>query len=125
MLAEVTQPVRILAVWEPLSATAAPPTPKVLAALHDPRVQQLWDPDRLLSAEVRRAELAHPDAIPSARLRTDGRADGILYDTVVVYADGAPWEDTLPKPTWLDGGLKAVLPSLRERLVGPTVPPRP
>jgi hypothetical protein len=116
MLASLERPVQVFAVWEPLSASAVPPSQTVLAALQGPRVQQLWDPGRLLSLEVRRAELAHPGAIPSARLRTDAREDGILYDTVVLYEEGAVWEDTLPPPTWLDGGLAAVLPALRERL---------
>jgi hypothetical protein len=117
-LLELPQPLAVFAVWEPVLTPAGPPSPNIRAVLSDPRVLQLWDPDQLLSAEIGRAERAHPGSLPTARLRTDEREDGILYDTVLLYTDGARWQETLPAPAWLDGGLEAVLPTLRERLEG-------
>jgi hypothetical protein len=109
-------------VWEPVTTAAVPPPPDWLAIVSDPRVHQLWDPDHLLSTEILRAERAHPGSPPTAHLRTDGQPDGILYDTILLYDEGTRWQGTLPAPTWLDGGLVAVLPALRERLTGPPEP---
>jgi hypothetical protein len=115
-LLELPQPMTIFAVWQPVLTQAGPPSAELQAVLSDPRVLQLWDPDHLLSDEIGRAERAHPGSLSTAHLRTDEREDGILYDTVVLYADGARWQETLPAPDWLDGGLEAVLPALAERL---------
>ena len=45
---------KVLAVWLPvLPSDIAPPTKSVLALLHDTRVTQYWDEDRLLSKHIR------------------------------------------------------------------------
>ena len=69
-----------------------------------------------MSAALDEAHRAHPDGPPQARLRTDQRDDGILYDTVVLFAPGARWQEALPSPVYLDGGVAAVLPETRKRL---------
>jgi hypothetical protein len=120
MLDGLDAPVSVLAVWEPLSAGQPPPLPDVAARLHDPRVVQLWDPELVVSDALREAERAHPGAIPQARLRTGESDDGILYDTVALFPAGERSSDDkrgLPSPAYLDGGLAAVLPAVRDWLV--------
>jgi hypothetical protein len=58
----------------------------------------------------------HPDGPAQKSLRTDKRENGVLYDAVVLFAPGARWEQTLPAPAYLDGGVSAVLPETRRRL---------
>jgi hypothetical protein len=105
-------PVTVLAVWEPIEATDPYPSAKMLGNLRDPRVHQIWDPDHIMSAELRRAELAHPGSPAQASMRMDEAPDGILYDTIAVFPAGSRWETTLPAPVHFDGGVAAVLPRL-------------
>lgn len=113
LLEEHSGPLTVLAVWEPIVATDLPPTAAVLDNLVDRRVVQLWDPDHRMSDALAAAERAHPGSIPQARLRSD---TGILYDTVVIFRPGVRWEETLPAPDFLDGGLAAVLDQVHVRL---------
>jgi len=116
MLATVDARATVLAVWEPIDPADPAPTGHMLANLVDPRVHQLWDPDHLISDEMRAAELADPASPPQARTRTDSRPDGIMYDTVAVFSPGARWEATLPAARYLEVGLAAKLGELREQL---------
>jgi hypothetical protein len=89
-------------------------------------VRQVWDPNHLFSDELRKAREGRPSAIPDARLRTDKREDGVLYDTVALFTRDEKWERTLPPPSFLDGGVAAVLEeveSLLEKLPGQAVQP--
>jgi hypothetical protein len=109
--------VTVLAVWEPISAKDPAPTPHLLGNLPDKRVHQLWDPDHIMSAEMRASELAHPGSPSQARTRTDKDPEGLMYDTVALFKSGARWESTLPAPDYLEVGLEAILPEVRGRLV--------
>jgi hypothetical protein len=113
LLDEEPAPVTVFAVWEPVGPDHGPPPAAVLARLHDPRVAQLWDPDHLVSDLLRDIEHANPGSPPQARLRTDERDDGVLYDAVVLFEPGTSWRGA---PAWVDGGLAKVLPELRTRL---------
>jgi hypothetical protein len=109
----------VIVVWESVPSSGLPeaaPTPKELALLSHTPVRQIWDPNHLLSRALYDTHQAHPDGPAQASLRTDKREDGILYDTVVLFAPGARWEQTLPSPIYLDGGVSAVLPEVDKRL---------
>lgn len=119
MLEKVEGPITVLAVWEPIFGSDPAPTPDMLDNLKDRRVLQVWDPDHIMSDEMRAAEKAHPGSPSQDRTRTNSKSSGIMYDTVVLFGPGARWESTLPAPEWLEVGLEAVLPELRKRLAAP------
>ena len=116
MLATLPGRVTVLAVWEPIAADDPAPTKKLVRNLPDPRVHQFWDPEHVMSHEMRASELAHPGSAPQVRTRTDNDPEGIMYDTVAIFPAGARWDGTLPAPVFLDVGLKAILPKLRGEL---------
>lgn len=117
-------PVTLLAVWEPIVATDPAPTTKLLGNITDRRVRQLWDPDHIMSDEMRASELAHPGSAPQARTRTNSVDSGIMYDTVAIFPAGARWEATLPAPEYLEVGLEAILPKVHDHLVRLMAPSR-
>ena len=39
-----------------------------------------------------------------------------MYDTVAIFPAGSRWEKTLPAPEYLEVGLEAILPKVRDRL---------
>ena len=86
--------------------------------LRDPRVKQVWDPDHLVSTALRTAQTPGVVSIPDARLRTDERPDGTLYDTIVAFPPGLRWEGMLPAPSFVEGGVERTLPELVKRLSG-------
>ena len=116
MLEQVHEPVTVLAVWEPVSPSDPPPTAHMISNLRGRRVVQVWDPEHVVSDEMRSAETAHPGSISQARLRTDEQPGGILYDSAALFSPGDRWEATLPAPLYLDGGIAEVLPELRQKL---------
>jgi hypothetical protein len=116
MLEKLQTPLTVFAVWEPVMEADPPPTSRMLGNLKDPRVHQLWDPTHIMSDEMRAAELANPGSPPQARTRTNSDPDGVIYDTLVVFAPGARWETTLPVSDYLEVGLEAKLDELRQRL---------
>jgi hypothetical protein len=116
MLEKLRTPVTLFAVWEPVMEADPPPTSHMLGNLEDPRVHQLWDPTHIMSDEMRAAELANPGSAPQARTRTNSDPDGVMYDTLVVFAPGSRWETTLPVADYLEVGLEAKLDELRQRL---------
>ena len=115
-LATLDGPITLLAVWEPIFDKDPAPTRKLLGNITDRRVLQLWDPDHVISDEMRASEVAHPGSLPQARTRTNNVDSGIMYDTVVIFPAGARWEATLPAPEYLEVGLEAILPKVREHL---------
>ena len=117
-LDEIDGDFTVFAVWEPVQPDHPAPTADVLANLHDERVLQLWDPDLVFSDAMREAEGAHEPHIPQAWLRTGEEDAGVLYDTVAMFEVGDRWEQTLPGPVYVDGGLAKVLPDVRARLEG-------
>jgi hypothetical protein len=116
MLERLPAPVTVFAVWEPVLGADPPPTGHMLGNLKDPRVHQLWDPTHIMSDEMRAAELANPGSPPQARTRTNSDPDGVMYDTLVVFAPGARWDTTLPVADYLEVGLEAKLDELRQQL---------
>jgi hypothetical protein len=68
-----------------------------LRRLRDRRVRQFWDPNHLIAAIIKKAELPggpHPDCC---------ERKGVLWDLTAAYAPGARWADALPQPVLLNG----------------------
>ena len=90
--------VRVLVVWEPVIATdLGPPTTATLARLHDPRVAQYWDHDRVVSSEIIRCVAPAPERYGLTD-RID--ASSIVWDTVAVFPSERLWEQEFPVPTF-------------------------
>lgn len=115
-LETIDGPVTIIGVWEPIFETDPAPTPKLFGNIKDARVHQVWDPDHIMSDEMRASEVAHPGSPPQARTRTNNVDTGIMYDTVAIYRPGTRWETTLPAPDYLEVGLEAILPQIRDQI---------
>jgi hypothetical protein len=110
-------PLTVIGVWEPIFETDPAPTQKLFGNIKDARVHQVWDPDHIMSDEMRASELAHPGSLPQARTRTNSVDTGGMYDTVAIFRPGARWEVTLPSPDYLEVGLEAILPQVRDRII--------
>ena len=91
---------RVFVVWEPVLPTDwGAPSTAGLARVADGRAQQYWDKGRLLSKAM-------------------GERDNssIVWDYVAVYAPGAFWNDTPPKPFYGDGPVVRVVSALTHAL---------
>ena len=94
------QRIRVFVVWEPVLLTDwAAPSTAGLARVPDSRVQQYWDKGRLLSKAMGEKD-----------------SSSIVWDSVAVYAPGALWSDTPPKPFYEDGPVVRVVSALADAL---------
>ena len=95
----------VFAVWEPILPTDwMPPTTGALGRLSDRRIKQFWDKNHRL-----------------AKLMADGRVgqlqpdccnrNGILWDLIAVYPEGAEWFEVLPRATVFNGPVVRVMQS--------------
>ena len=104
--------VRAFVVWEPVLPTdKGPPSATALGQLHDPRADQYWDPERVLSGRVLAA--ARRGVPELASFSGDQEA---AWDLVAIYPPGARWGDELPRPVYVGNPVVAVLDSVRARL---------
>lgn len=105
------RPVRVLAVWEPVLPTdKGPPTARVLSRLEDPRVEQYWDPGRVLSGRI----LAAAPRVPAFALFS-GQLDA-AWDLAAVYPPGVRWQGGVPTPVYCGNPVVGSLDSLRAHL---------
>jgi hypothetical protein len=89
---------RVLMVWVHATTTdKLVPDTKTLGLIHDPRVEQFWDPDRLMSKTMVR-ELPHDLAWSMAD--TTGGAPPFIWDIALVYGAHARWGDRFPAPSY-------------------------
>jgi len=117
VLEKIKGRVDVFAVWEPILPTdLLSPGTDTLALLQDSRVWQVWDRGHLLSDEMRAGMTAHPSAIALETRRLYGKADGILWDAVAIFAPKAKWTETLPAPAYLDGDVVDVTAAVEDRL---------
>lgn len=100
MLSRDSTALRVLVVWEhvtPSDRNVPIPTTPVLARLHDPRVQQFWDPGRLLSKLIVRT-------LPRDTLRSVAEIDDsgkvVVWDCVAAWRAGVRWDEAFPTPSW-------------------------
>ena len=94
MLRRVRDPnVRVFLVWEPVLLTDwHAPGAGAVARMPDPRATQFWDPQHLLSAEIRRAAGSNPQGVLGEhRLRAR-----VIWDYVALYPPGVRWGDSFP-----------------------------
>ena len=90
--------VRAFVVWEPVLPTDwRSPSTATLSRISDPRVQQYWDKDRLLSKAM-----------------GEKGKSSIVWDWVGVYGGKAQWQEHPPKPLFSDGPIVAVLRGLND-----------
>jgi hypothetical protein len=104
--------VRVYAVWEPVLPTdVGPPRANVLSRLTDARVDQYWDPGRVLSGRILAASHTVPTlAIFSGQLR-------VAWDLAAVYPPGTRWpEGSVPAPVYCGNPVVESIDSLRVRL---------
>ena len=107
--------VRVLVVWEPILITdIAPPISGVLGRMSDPRVRQFWDPDHLLSEQLKKDARAPQPAQECCERR------GHLWDLAAVYPAGATWTDRLPVATIFNGPVVDIIDPLTAALTSPT-----
>jgi hypothetical protein len=95
-----TAKVRVLVVWQPVIETdLGPPAPEVRAPLaRDPRVVELWDPDRWMSPRVVARFAAVARAVGTASPFAD---DAVAWDFVAAFATDAAWSEPFPAPITL------------------------
>jgi hypothetical protein len=120
-------PLRVYVVWEPvLFSDIAPPTSRTLRRIHDARVAQFWDADRVLSADILRAVRADPSRYS---LQEELPEEFVLWDVVAAFPRGSRWDADLPVPFQYGGPVVDAIPSLRAALsaegAGSTGPPGP
>jgi hypothetical protein len=73
------------------------PGASALGRLSDRRVQQFWDPNHLMAAVLKKAEVSgklHPKCCDR---------NGFLWDLTAAYAPGKLWGDAPPEPILLNG----------------------
>jgi len=104
--------VRVFAVWEPVLPTdVGPPTSSVTSRMKDARVEQYWDPGRLLSGRILTASHTVPAfAIFSGQLQA-------AWDLAAVYPPGTSWpRGTVPAPVYCGNPVAESIDSLRARI---------
>ena len=88
---------RVFVIWEPVLATdLTAPSTTALARIPDVRATQYWDRERALS-----------------HLLGEHNRSTVVWDHIAVYAPGALWQDTLPKPVYSDSPVLDVISGAR------------
>ena len=116
-------PIKVMVVWEPVLKTDfAAPLNRVLGLLHDPRVAQHWDPERILSADLVRSVNENPSRYGREEPLP---ADFIAWDVVAVFGKDARWDRDLPPPAYYGGPVVEAIEEARKAIeeeVGGTSP---
>ena len=92
-------------VWEPILPTDwRSPSGSTLRRIRDHRVQQFWDPNHLVSSDLkdlegRNAVLPKPDCCVQR---------GIHWDEVMLFPAGAHWKDRSAPVFWNGPVVKAI-----------------
>ena len=91
---------RAFVIWEPVLATdLAAPSTAALARIPDVRATQYWDRKRALS-----------------HLLGEHNRSTVVWDHIAVYAPGALWQDTLPKPVYADNPVLDVISGAKDNI---------
>ena len=94
------KPARIFVVWEPVLFTDwSSPSTATLGRIPDPRADQFWDKERLISHSM----------------GEDNRR-GIVWDYIAVYPRGAVWRTSPPRPLYSGGPVVRVINEARAAL---------
>ena len=107
---------KVLVVWLPVVKTdIAPPTKRVLGFLKDARVTQFWDEGRLTSKAMLAAAGENPKwTKPEDRELCWGQ--GVVWDFVAVFPEGARWEKQVPAPDFYGFPVVEAIEGLEKRL---------
>jgi len=103
---------QVLVVWEPILATDwRPPSGSTLARIADGRARQFWDPEHVVSLELKnRASRTPPQPKPDCCIQK-----GFYWDEAILFPAGAHWKDA-PASVFWNGPVVRVLPSLENSL---------
>lgn len=114
MIQEIpSQDLRVYVVWEPiLAADWRRPTTRTLGRIPDTRVAQFWDPDHLISEELRRA------VETNAQLRKPACCTdhGHFWDMAALFLPEVRANGTLPSPIFFDGEVVGQESAIRSKL---------
>lgn len=108
------QPLRAFLVWEPVIATdRGAPGSAVLARAPDPRVQQFWDADTVLSRTWQPVLRQAAVPVVGKESLVTGKT---VWDVVAVCEPGVRWNSAPPVPSFLGGPVVRVGRELRQHL---------
>ena len=103
--------VRVYTIWEPIQPMDfAAPTSGVLGRMRDARVQQYWDPQHAVSAQMQKDARA-PQPLPECCDR-----NGNLWDLAAVYPAGVSWTAQMPTAAVFNGTVLDLIDPLRSAL---------
>lgn len=96
----------------------AVPASSTLRRLSDGRVQQYWDPNHLLAAQMKKdARAPQPEQDCCVR-------SGILWDLAAVYPPGSIWSEQMPAATVFNGPVVDVTGAIEAALAAGLAEPR-
>ena len=105
--------VRVYTIWEPIQPIdIAAPTSAVLGRLHDARVQQYWDPQHAVSAQMQK------DARAPQPLQECCERNGKVWDLAAFYPAGGSWTAQMPTATFFNGPVLDLIDQLESALTG-------
>ena len=91
---------RVFVIWEPVLATdLSAPSTNALRRIHDPRVKQYWDRNRVLSHAM--GEHDRPS---------------VVWDYIAVYKPSQIWVDAPPQPEFTGRPVVRFIDGTREAL---------
>lgn len=128
VLDEVERPdLLVLVVWEPvLLSDIAPPTTSVLGRIKDMRAVQFWDPERLLSKQMK--SVAERAAAPDRPEGIPNEEGGPVWDYISVFPPGTTWSEVPLGASFSGCPVRDVIGEVRKRLLAPrarsAAPPR-
>jgi hypothetical protein len=101
----------VLVVWEPILPTDwTSPSRSTLARIPDSRARQFWDPNHLVSQELRISTEKHSLPEPSCCFDK-----GFYWDEVILYAPHSRWTDR-PVPAFWNGPVVKAAPLVENAL---------
>jgi hypothetical protein len=114
-----SQSLAVYVIWQPMLPTDwGRPGTSVLSRLSDARVHQYWNANHAVARLVGQAGTAY-GIEPGCCVSRD-----IWWDLVAVFPPGGLWNETLPKPSMIDGTLEDAAASVEAALGAPPVRPR-
>ena len=92
----------------------APPTTQTLSLASDRRVAQFWDARRVLSKEIVRQALSHPQLLLPSGERVEPKT--VVWDFMALFDAGSRWEATMPSPLFYGYPVVTGIDGLRQRM---------
>lgn len=101
----------VFVVWEPILPTDwTSPSSSTLARISDSRARQFWDPNHLVSQELKVATDKHSLLAPNCCFDK-----GFYWDQAILYGPHTDWNDD-PAPVFWNGPVVKVTPLLENAL---------